>query len=328
MGGGLRGFWHILSTSARQALVRQPDVPNSDVPASTQSGTLSRLGRYQIEAEIGRGAMGMVYRAHDSESGDIVALKTFVWANNDGDADEAVDARNRFLAEADTARRLHHAGIVALRDAGEDRGLAYMAMAFAPGTSLETYTAPDRLLPPATVLAVGARVADALAHAHRQGVLHRDIKPANVIVDLDSRSVKVTDFGVAGLVDAARTRSGVMLGTPAFMAPEVLTGQRADARSDVYALGVTLFQLLTGRLPHQSTSLAELMRSIVHQDAPDVRSLRPELDEGAARVVARAMHRQPQLRHAQAQALADELRAAARGIPGGSDAFLDSPGSS
>jgi eukaryotic-like serine/threonine-protein kinase len=269
---------------------------------------LSQLGRYRVEALIGRGAMGAVYRGIDPSNGRTIALKTLALAREfDGEA--LTEARARFARESDTAARLHHPGIVAVYEAGEDQGLAFIAMEYVLGASLAEYTVASRLMPPAQVAAVGALVADALDHAHRQGVVHRDIKPANVLVDLASATVKVADFGIARITDAARTRTGLMLGTPSFMAPEQMAGGRIDGRSDLYSLGVMLFQLLTGVLPHASESMARLMFAIANEPAPDLRSLRPELPETLARVVAHALEKRPDRRPADAGQMAADLRA-------------------
>jgi serine/threonine-protein kinase len=268
------------------------------------------LGRYLIEREIGRGAMGAVYLGRDPKIGRQVAIKTMA-LSREFSGDELVEARQRFFREAETAGRLQHPDIVTIFDAGEDQDLAYIAMEYLKGEDLQAHAQPSRLLPVPTVLQVVARVAEALGHAHSQGVVHRDIKPANVVVDLAADMVKVTDFGIARVADASRTRTGLVLGTPSYMSPEQLAGQRVDGRSDLYSLGVMLFQLLTGRLPHRSESMATLMRQIASEPAPDVRSLRPELPEALARTVAMVLDKQPQARHASGQQLAADLRAVA-----------------
>ncbi len=154
-------------------------------------------------------------------------------------------------------------------------------------------------------------MAEALSYAHSQGVVHRDIKPANVMVDTEGSSVKVMDFGVARVDDASRTRTGIVLGTPSFMSPEQMSGRRTDGRSDLYSLGVMLFQLLTGTLPFEGGSMAELMRRIVNEPAPDVRALRPELPQALADVVALALEKRPEVRYADGVQMAQDLRAVA-----------------
>ena len=180
-------------------------------PATRTERTM--LGRYRIDRDLGRGAMGMVYLGHDPQLGRQVAIKTMALAR-EFEGDELVEARARFFREAEMAGRLQHRDIVTIYDAGEDQDLAYIAMEFVKGRDLLQHTLPGRLLPVPTVLQTVARVAQALAYAHSQGVVHRDIKPANVMIDPDSDTVKVTDFGIARITDASRTRTGMVLGTP------------------------------------------------------------------------------------------------------------------
>ncbi|WP_157265385.1 serine/threonine-protein kinase [Azohydromonas aeria] len=270
-------------------------------PGTTFAGLL-------VERLIGRGALGAVYLARERRSGAARALKTLVLGQGSSAAEEA---RLAFRAEAQAAQRLRHPDIVQVFDAGEALGLGYLVMELLPGCDLTRYTQPARLLPEPLALDIGARLAEALAHAHRQGVLHRDVKPANVMLHLPSGSLKLTDFGLARLHDAARTRSGLLLGTPAFMAPELLAGAPADARSDLYALAVLLFQLLTARLPHEGESMGQLLQSIARDEARPLRTLRPELPAALEALLARALARSPALREADGQALAREMRAIA-----------------
>ena len=276
-------------------------------PTAAPAPEHKHLGRYQIDRQLGRGAMGAVYLGHDPHIGRQVAIKTMA-LSAEFDGAELNEARTRFFREAETAGRLQHRDIVTIFDAGEDQGLAYIAMEYLKGHDLQRYTAAPHLLPVPTVLRIVARVAEALAYAHSQGVVHRDIKPANVMVDPGDESVKVTDFGIARITDSSRTRTGMVLGTPSFMSPEQMAGRRVDGRSDLYSLGVMLFQLLTGRLPHQTDSMAKLMYQIANDPAPDVRSLRPELPEALANAVALALEKRPEVRYADGWQLASDLR--------------------
>ncbi len=291
----------------------QPAVP----PLPTTEGFMPGMlfAGLRIERLIGRGALGAVYLAHDAASGAPRALKTLVL--QESDAASARDLQQAFLAEAEAARRLHHSDIVQVFDAGQAGGLGYLVMELLPGCDLTRYTQPARLLPEPLVLEIGARVAEALAHAHRQGVLHRDVKPANVMLDLPSDQLKLTDFGLARLHDAARTRSGLLLGTPAYMAPELLAGAGADARSDLYALAAMVFQLLTARLPHEGESLGQLLQSIAREEPQPLRALRPELPEALSALLARALSRSPGVREGDGLVLARELRAIAHAAWGG-----------
>ena len=269
------------------------------------------LGRYRLERQLGRGSMGTVYLGHDPQIGRRVAIKTMA-LSREFEGSELAEARARFFREAEMAGRLQHPDIVTIFDASEDQGLAFIAMEYVDGHDLLRHTLPGRLLPVPVVLHTLARVARALAHAHTQGVVHRDVKPANVMIDPATDSVKVTDFGIARITDACRTRTGLVLGTPSFMSPEQMAGRRIDGRTDLYSLGVMLFQLLTGALPHQSDSMAELMRRIVNDTAPDVRTLRPELPEALANVVALALEKRVEVRYADGGQMADDLLAVAR----------------
>jgi eukaryotic-like serine/threonine-protein kinase len=271
------------------------------------------LGRYRLEGLIGRGAMGAVYLGRDPSSGRELAIKTMALTSEFSGA-SLEEARRRFFREAETAGRLCHPDIVEIAAAGEDDGLAWIAMERLRGHDLSAHTLPERLLPPEEAVAIVARVAEALAHAHAQGVVHRDVKPANVMIDAASDQVKVTDFGIARVVDATRTRTGVVLGTPSYMSPEQLSGRRVDGRSDLYSLGVMLFQLLTGRLPHEAPTMARLMYGIANTPAPDLRSLRPDLPQQLADAVALALQKQPEMRCADGRAWAADLRTIA-GMP-------------
>ena len=272
------------------------------------------LGRYRIERELGRGSMGTVYLGHDPQIGRAVAIKTMA-LSREFEGSELAEARARFFREAEMAGRLRHPDIVTIFDASEDQGLAFIAMEFVGGHDLLRHTLPGRLLPVPVVLKTLARVANALAHAHREGVVHRDVKPANVMIDPDTGAVKVTDFGIARIADACRTRTGLVLGTPSFMSPEQMAGRRVDGRTDLYSLGVMLFQLLTGALPHRSESMAELMSQIVNDTAPDVRTLRPDLPEALANVVALALEKRVEVRYADGRQMADDLLAVAQLLP-------------
>jgi eukaryotic-like serine/threonine-protein kinase len=254
-----------------------------------------------------------VYLAHDPQHARRVAIKTMA-LSRELDAADLADARQRFRREADTAARLHHPDIVAVFEAGEARGLAFIAMEYLPGHDLLRHTLAGRLLPLPVVLRTVARVALALAYAHTQGVVHRDVKPANVMIDPDAGTVKVTDFGIASITDARRTRTGIVLGTPSYMSPEHLAGRRVDGRSDLYSLGVMLFQLLTGELPHRGESMAVLLNQIANEAAPDVRSLRPELPEALADVLTLALDKRPERRYADGRQMAADLTAIADGL--------------
>jgi serine/threonine-protein kinase len=266
------------------------------------------LGRYQIEKELGKGAMGVVYQGRDPKIGRVVAIKTMALGEEFEGAD-LVDARERFFREAETAGRLQHQNIVTIFDAGEEHDLAYIAMEFLKGKDLGDACKQDHLLPVPTVLSIVARVAEALAYAHRQHVVHRDIKPANIMFDATTDTVKVTDFGIARITDSSKTKTGLVLGTPSFMSPEQLSGKKVDGRSDLYSLGVMLFQMLAGVLPFRGESMAELMFKITNDEAPDIRIIRKELSPGLASLVALSLQKLPEERYQDGDQFARDLRA-------------------
>lgn len=308
-----------------RALLQPAQTPSSAgqvLPVDATAGS-PMLGRYQIDKEIGKGAMGVVYLGRDPQIGRVVAIKTLA-LSNEFEGDALVDARARFFREAQTAGRLQHPCIVTIFDAGEEHDLAYIAMEFLNGKDLTTASRPGQLLPVETVLSITARVAVALDYAHAHNVVHRDIKPANIMYDGASDAVKVTDFGIARITDSSKTRTGLVLGTPSFMSPEQLAGKKVDGRSDLYSLGVTLFQLLTGSLPLRGESMSELMHKIATAEPPDVRQFRPELPPEIARILALALQKQPEARYQTGRQFAADLRHA--GAASGAQSGAPRPG--
>ena len=273
------------------------------------------LGRYQVDKELGKGAMGVVYLGKDPKIGRVVAIKTMA-LSQEFSGEDLVDARERFFREAETAGRLQHQNIVTIFDAGEEHDLAYIAMEFLKGKDLLDFCKDGNLLPVPRVLSIAARVAEALAYAHRQNVVHRDIKPANIMYEHDSDTVKVTDFGIARITDSSKTKTGLVLGTPSFMSPEQLAGKKVDGRSDLYSLGVMLFQMLTGVLPFRGDSMAELMYKIANEEAADLRTVRSDLPESLANLVALAMSKRPETRYQDGDQFAADLRSVLAEIGG------------
>ncbi|TXT38539.1 MAG: serine/threonine protein kinase [Comamonadaceae bacterium] len=274
------------------------------------------LGRYQVEKELGKGAMGVVYLGKDPKIGRVVAIKTLA-LSSEFEGDELVDARERFFREAETAGRLQHQNIVTIFDAGEEHDLAYIAMEFLKGKDLTEFAKTGHLLAVPVVISIVARVAQALAYAHSQHVVHRDIKPANIMYEVATDTVKVTDFGIARITDSSKTKTGLVLGTPSFMSPEQLAGKKVDGRSDLYSLGVMLFQLLTGVLPFRGESMTELMYKIANEEAPDLHSVRSDLPAALAAVVQRALTKNPQLRYADGEEMARDLNAVLSSLASG-----------
>lgn len=269
------------------------------------------LGRYQVEKELGKGAMGVVYLGRDPKINRVVAIKTMALAQNFED-DEVDEVKARFFREAETAGRLNHPNIVTIFDAGEEHDLAYIAMEFLKGQDLTQYTKADRLLPVDKVIKIVTQAAEALDYAHGENVVHRDIKPANIMYQADSESVKLTDFGIARITDSSRTKTGMVLGTPSYMSPEQLSGRKVDGRSDLFSLGVMLFQLLTGQLPFKADSMASLMYKIANDAHPSPLALRPDLPPCLTSIIDKALAKAANDRYSRGAEMARNLRACAQ----------------
>ena len=265
------------------------------------------LGRYHLLKKIGRGAMGLVYLGRDPKINRMVAIKTIDLAK-EFELEDIGEVRDRFLREAETAGNLSHPNIVTIFDAGEEKNIAYIAMELLRGKHLSDYTAADRLLPVSTTLDLLARAATALDYAHRNNIVHRDIKPSNIMYDSDSDSLKLTDFGIARLMDVSRTRTGIVLGTPSFMSPEQLEGKNVSGHSDIFALGVSLYQLLTGHLPFRGTSMTELMFVIANEPHKPITGIRQDLPNRVDAILDKALAKNPANRFATGAEMAHALR--------------------
>jgi eukaryotic-like serine/threonine-protein kinase len=248
------------------------------------------LGRYQIDREIGKGAMGTVYLGHDPRISRTVAVKTLSLTEEFG-SEQLEEIKSRFFREAEAAGRLNHPNIVTIYDIGEDQDLAYIAMDYLKGKNLSSYCKKDMRLPDDEVLKVITQVARALDYAHSNHVVHRDIKPANIIYDETTGKPTVTDFGVACLTDSSKTKTGTVLGSPYYMSPEQLAGSKVDGRSDLFSLGVTLYQMLSGELPFLGDSMANLMYKITNEKQRDIRILRPDLPVCITSIINKALHK-------------------------------------
>jgi CHASE2 domain-containing sensor protein/predicted Ser/Thr protein kinase len=288
-------------------LETQPSDPDLAYAKPRHVRSTRTLGRYEIERELGKGAMGTVYLGRDPKINRVVAIKAIPLAQ-EFEEDDLQEARARFFREAEMAGRLNHPAIVTVYDAGEDQGLAYIAMEYLRGTHMSHFTEAARILPFKNTMLLVARVADALYYAHRQNVVHRDIKPANIMFNPDTDELKITDFGIARLTDTSRTKTGIVLGTPSFMSPEQLEGRPLDGRSDQFALGVSLYQLLCGQLPFRAESMPRLMQKIATEPHASVRLVRPELPECIDPILTRALAKSADDRFAHCGELASALR--------------------
>ncbi|MCG6970336.1 MAG: protein kinase [Gammaproteobacteria bacterium] len=265
------------------------------------------LGRYQVEKVIGQGAMGTVYLGVDPKISRMVAIKALP-LSDEFDSRQIEEVRKRFYREAETAGRLNHPNIVTIFDVGEEHDLAYIAMDFINGEGLDNFGHPENLLSIDDVFHIGITVAEALDYAHQQNVVHRDIKPGNIIYDQQSGNLKITDFGIACLTDNSRTRTGTVLGSPSYMSPEQLSGEQVDGRSDLYSLGVTLYQLFTGVLPFTADSMASLAYKIANNKPQGIRKIRSELPTCLTRVINKSLEKNPEMRYQTGAAFADALR--------------------
>lgn len=274
---------------------------------ATQKVEKPMLGRYQVEKELGKGAMGIVYLGKDPKIGRTVAIKTMA-LSQEFEPTELEDVKSRFFREAETAGRLSHPNIVQIFDAGEEHDLAYIAMEFIKGHDLTKHVKGNALLSIPEALKHVAEAADALDYAHSNGIVHRDIKPANMMLVEASNSIKLMDFGIARLSDSSKTKTGMVLGTPSYMSPEQLAGKKVDGRSDLFSLGVTLYQLLTGSLPFQGESMATLMFKIANEAHPTPTVIRPDLPESINNIIERALKKNPEERYQRGSELARDIR--------------------
>jgi serine/threonine-protein kinase len=275
-------------------------------------GVKPTLGRYEIIKELGRGAMGVVYLGKDPKIQRSVAIKTM--RLDEIDPENLQEVKERFFREAESAGRLSHPNIVTIFDAGEEQELGYIAMEVLDGADLKEYSKKDKLLPVKQVIEIVAKVADALDYAQSQGIVHRDVKPANIMM-LKDGTIKVADFGIARITTSSKTQTGVVLGTPSYMSPEQLSGAKVDGRSDLFSLGVVLFELLTGSKPFEADSMATLMFQIANQPHQSPTNFRPDLPPAILAIIDRALTKDVTLRYQRGNEMAQELRACLPSIP-------------
>jgi serine/threonine-protein kinase len=268
------------------------DLPDKKGPASdSDKGRRTKVGRYEILGELGRGSMGLVYKAQDPKINRLVAIKTIRFSD-EFDEDVIQEIKERFFREAEIAGKLSHPSIVIIHDVGEDQDLTYMAMEFLEGEDLENFITKENLLPFRKVLDIIASVAEALDFAHNAEVIHRDIKPANVML-LKNGKVKVTDFGIAKAISSSRTKTGVILGTPNYMSPEQIMGQKIDSKSDIFSLGVLFFQLVTGELPFHGDTLSNLLYQITQVEHPSPKRFNPRIPKVCEQIINKALAKNP-----------------------------------
>ncbi|MGH9789427.1 MAG: serine/threonine-protein kinase [Candidatus Acidiferrales bacterium] len=272
-------------------------------------GVPKRIGRYEVISELGRGAMGAVYKARDPNLGRAVAVKVILTANLTPQALE--DYKKRFYREAEAAGRMMHPGVVTIHDMGEDpsTGQPFLVMEFIEGKPLESLLEKSSTgLPLEQGLEVGLQVAEALDYAHQRGVIHRDIKPANIMVTSDGRA-KIADFGIAKMEGTQLTQTGQLVGTPAFMSPEQFSGGGIDARSDIFSLGAVLYEMFTGVMPFGGDTVTEVIFKVTQMPPAPACKLNPRLPESVEVMLNRCLAKEPTKRYASARVLADDLKA-------------------
>jgi len=277
------------------------------LPGGTEPGAplVRQVGRYQIGERLGRGGMATVFRAHDPQIGRDVAIK-FLHAT----LCEDEEYHARFLREARAAGGLSHPNIVTVHDVGEIDGRPYMAMEVLDGLPLSDEMANGKPLPVRDVVIMGIQLARALSYAHSRGIVHRDIKPGNLMRVKGTRTIKVTDFGIAHMESAGsehRTRVGDILGTPQYMSPEQAQGEKLDGRSDLFSTGILLYQMLTGQRPFLGDSLVALAMKIAKDEPIPIEKLRPDLPASLRRIVERCLAKSPDRRFQTGDELSDAL---------------------
>jgi eukaryotic-like serine/threonine-protein kinase len=262
-----------------------------------------KIGRYKILGELGRGAMGVVYKAEDPNLDRVVALKTIILEK---DAEGRAEYQKRFFTEAKAAGKLTHPHIVTTYDFGEVDGMAYLAMELLEGTDLRK-RAQQGPIPALEAVEIGCQLAEALAYAHQRGIVHRDIKPANIMLP-DRGPAKIMDFGLARMRLADhKTSTGIVLGTPRYMSPEQITGQPVDQRSDIFSLGIVLWEMLTGRRLFSGSEMEQVSHSITYDEHEPPTRVNPDLPAMLDFVVARALKKDPAVRYQDADEMAADL---------------------
>ena len=273
---------------------------------------ISQLGRYEVLGELGQGAMGVVYKAKDPLIDRVVAIKTI----NLGLAlDEKDEYEGRFYQEAKAAGRLNHPNIVTIYDVGKSGDVAYIAMEFLEGRELRDIMNDGERLPVDQVLDIVAQVALGLAYAHEHGIVHRDVKPSNIMVVRDCH-VKITDFGIARMASAAvRTQTGMVLGSPKYMSPEQVMGKNIDQRSDIFSLGVMLYEMLTGQAPFSGENVNAIMYQTLNAAPPPPTQVNSSAPEMLNFIVAKALAKAMDDRYQNAKDFAVDLRACRDTLP-------------
>src|SRR6202047_1389630 len=273
---------------------------------SKEMETATKVDRYEILGELGRGAMGIVYRAKDPVIGRTVAVKT-IRLSEEGTGMSHAQLVERFQNEARAAGLLTHPNIVVIYDAGETDGLCYITMELVNGKSLQSMldSGQNFLLP--RILHIMEQVCSALQFAHDHNVVHRDIKPANIMLTSDD-SVKVTDFGTAKILEYGAAQQTSAMGTPGYMSPEQIKGKAVDGRTDIFSLGVMLYEMTTGQKPFRGQDIATILYRILNEDPAPPQKLNPNIPQGVSSTILKALAKSPHLRYENCRELLDDLK--------------------
>src|SRR6476660_577811 len=281
------------------------------------TATLTKAGRYEITGEVGRGAMGVVYRANDPFIGRTVAVKT-LQLSEQGTGLTREELLSRFQTEARAAGLLTHPNIVVVYDAGEENGLYYITMELVEGKSLQHLIDSGQMFPLPRVLHIMEQTCSALQFAHERNVIHRDIKPANLMLTADD-TVKVTDFGTAKILQFGTVQQTAhVMGTPSYMSPEQVKGKVVDGRSDIFSLGVLLYEMVTGEKPFPGQNITTVIYKIVNEEPVPPRQIDPSIHPGISAVVMKALAKEPEARYQSCREMLEDLRGYRSFAPGGS----------
>ncbi len=271
---------------------------------------INNLGRYEIVSELGRGAMGVVYKAKDPLIDRMVAIKTINLQSLPPDKKKEYEAR--FYQEAKAAGRLSHPNIITIYDLGENDGIAYIAMELLEGKELQHLLDDGKRLSVEDAVNIAVQVASGLAYAHEHGIVHRDIKPSNIMV-LQGKRIKIADFGIARMESSLlSTKTGLLMGSPLYMSPEQIKNERVDLRSDIFSLGILLYQMVTGKLPFRGDNAHTVMFQIVQEEPPRPSSVNPDVPQVLDLIIAKCLAKRPEDRYQDANELGRALLFSAR----------------
>jgi eukaryotic-like serine/threonine-protein kinase len=299
-----------IGASSTDSTMKMGTVAGATAPASAPNADISLghlfAGRYRIEQILGRGGMGVVYKATDSQLDETVAIKTLP-----GDVmTRSPEDLERFKREIRLARKITHRNVLRTYDYGEAEGVYFISMEFVRGYTLSELVdeAPKRQMASRATVGIARQICRGLQAAHEQGIIHRDIKPQNVLIDAKGE-VKLMDFGIARMAEApeAMTQAGLIIGTPHYMSPEQIQGKPLDARSDVYSMGVLIYELLVGRRPFESSSLTGVLTAHITEKAKPAIDQRPDIGRELNAIVMKCLEKEPGARYADAGALLADL---------------------